>query len=187
MSDRPWMSDEAQTEGFVFVILREELLTIAIQAEFVLEGLETALAEKRETRVWLAVHSTLVLAGNASKLLWGTGRKNVPKAEVARTRLKDEAGVKETSPLRERNVRDAFEHIDERIIVWAHKENGSRFVQRRVDWKDRKSELPFDGEPFGNFDPETWLVTFRYDDAIPLRVLFEEFKAIRGRLRSAFG
>ena len=58
-------------------------------------------AAKTEDELWYALQNLLVVAGNISKLLWGS---RGPEGEAARKPLRDLAGVTDDSPLRDRKV-----------------------------------------------------------------------------------
>jgi hypothetical protein len=86
----------------------------------VLERRRGQLRDALETRrggygVWSEIQSILVAAGNASKLLWGSSRGKEEEREL----LREAAGVADDSPLKSRKIRNAFEHIDERLEDWS--------------------------------------------------------------------
>jgi len=60
---------------------------------------------------WFWAQAFLIAAGNASKLLWGVD----DKAAKRRRALRDRLEVTADSPLRDRALRNHFEHFDERI------------------------------------------------------------------------
>jgi hypothetical protein len=60
---------------------------------------------------WFWMQSFLVAAASVSRLLWGTN----PKAEARREPLRQALGVDDASPVRDRTLRNHFEHLDERI------------------------------------------------------------------------
>lgn len=79
----------------------------------------------------LFAHAFLTHAANASKLLWPskprddhpyTRDQRQHRAETMRRGL----DVSEGSPLRFRDLRDHFEHLDERLEVWYQTEAGQR-------------------------------------------------------------
>lgn len=75
--------------------------------------------------VWANTQLLLSAAGNVSKLLWPPSTDRWRYAEHLR-RLLDVDGA---SPLRDRSLRNSFEHLGERILGWA----GGRLGQRYVD------------------------------------------------------
>ena len=76
--------------------------------------LREAIARQDTDRVWFAVQSLLIAAGNVSKLLWPK-RKYSTRGQTLRRVL----AVEESSPLRSRTFRNHFEHFDERLESWA--------------------------------------------------------------------
>jgi hypothetical protein len=73
-------------------------------------------------RIWLRVHALLSASSNVSRILWPNpyrrgaeaAKKSVSRGRELRTFL----GIKEDNPLVARKVRNAFEHIDERLDDW---------------------------------------------------------------------
>jgi hypothetical protein len=64
-----------------------------------------------EDRLWSNVQSFLGAAAMVSNLLWGVGNS---QSELRRC-LRDRFGVDDDSPLRDRDLRNTFEHFDERL------------------------------------------------------------------------
>jgi len=69
--------------------------------------------------LWLSL--LLNCAANVSKLLWGV--KKTLAAE--RRRLREYFQVTDASPVKDRKLRDHFEHFDERIADWARPRPGA--------------------------------------------------------------
>ena len=68
-------------------------------------------------KLWLGCQMFVVGAGNVSKLLWGAGPQ---RAQIAATRvdLRASLQVEDDSPLYSLDLRNHFEHFDERIDRW---------------------------------------------------------------------
>jgi hypothetical protein len=106
-------------------------------------------------RVWIAVQNLLAAAANVSKLLWGSGGK----AALRRTDLRNSIGVSDSSPLRDKNLRNDFEHFDERLELW-HANAGRNFVARIIGGT---GSIIAGGDPDAHFqrlDPATGEVAF---------------------------
>lgn len=65
-----------------------------------------------QNKVWLNVQSLLIALANVSKLLWPT--KQPGRRQLLRNLLQ----IEEDSVLKSRELRNHFEHIDERIETW---------------------------------------------------------------------
>jgi len=64
--------------------------------------------------VWIAVQNLLNATANVSKACWGQrGRR-----KRVRKDLRDSLGIAEPSPLRDPDIRNHFEHYDERLDEW---------------------------------------------------------------------
>ncbi len=92
---------------------------IDIQASFVAlawNDLQDAHRSNDEQRLWYSVQSILVAADNLSKLFWPP-RPNARSITRARFLADAFAGV-DNRILKDRSVRDHFEHFDERLDEW---------------------------------------------------------------------
>ena len=64
--------------------------------------------------VWCSIQSILIAAGNVSKILWPPRKKYKSRGEKLRKLL----NIDESNILADRDLRNHFEHYDERIEVW---------------------------------------------------------------------
>lgn len=81
--------------------------------------LDAALAIRRRTpegsaAIWIAVQNLLNATANVSKACWGQGGRFAAE----RKDLRDSLGIPDTSPLKDPDMRNNFEHYDERIDLW---------------------------------------------------------------------
>lgn len=156
------------------------LFEIEMQCQFVLFGAEQLAAAEAESekewknpeqrfaalqsvpRTWFALQNILVSAANISKLIWGSGRQDADRPE-----LRDLLGIDKSSCLYSPDLRNDFEHFDERLERWAAEaQEKGRFMlmSRNIG--------PFPGmaedDRFGHYEPRTGEVTFwRNLESIP--------------------
>jgi hypothetical protein len=128
---------------------------------------------------WVALQAILAIAGNAAKLLWGSGRQ--VKVEQERGDLRTIAGVSEGSPLKSRSVRNAFEHFDEFIVKWHEKGDTDVYASRHIG---QSEEWPPHSARFGHFNPVTGVITF-LDRSASIPDLMAEFDRIYAKLSPA--
>jgi hypothetical protein len=103
------------------MLLRVYQGQVAYCCRAVLFGIEDIQSSRAvETgRVWYGVQNLINGAGNAYKALWGIGNKeDRARRYIERQPLRDSVEVTDESPFRSIKVRDAYEHIDERIEKW---------------------------------------------------------------------
>lgn len=139
-------------------------------------GRSMLLPGERDIRIWLAVQSLLILAANASKLLWGSGQLS-EKARAERAPLREMAGVSDDSPLKIPEVRNAFEHWDEEILRWLKtdpKAYGSWYI-------GSDEAFPPEGSQFGHYNPQTGMVRFR-TRSVSLSTLCQALRQIASHL-----
>ncbi len=81
------------------------------------QHLEAALTRGNDVEAWLAIRGVFVCAANVAKMLWPRPKdKSLKHALEARgTQLQSDFEVEDSSPLHKRDVRDGFEHIEERL------------------------------------------------------------------------
>jgi len=75
---------------------------------------------------WDVLQTVVVAAGIISNLLWGDS----PSKAAERAELRASLGVMDDSPLRARGVRNAFIHIDERLMEWWRESPGHRYADK---------------------------------------------------------
>lgn len=104
-------------------LLRIFKLELQEQSEQALEAARQLDAARTSVAVWSEIQSIISSAANAAKLLWGS---QGPGKEREREPLRNVVGVSDNSALRSRDVRNAFEHFDERFEAWyAQSETGN--------------------------------------------------------------
>ena len=125
------------------------------------EGIDDALDRmdmESTSDVWVQIQTLLIAAANVSKLLWGSGAKK----SQDRAALQAKLGVAADSPLADvPDLRNDFEHFDERVEEWRASTTSTNFVGRNIG---PASAIVIKGEPpnnrFQHFDPSTGEVSF---------------------------
>jgi hypothetical protein len=177
---------EVRDEDFVRAIFKTELDTLCVQAGYARTQLEEELetsARRNPIRAWLTIQTILTVAGNASKILWGVERNKKTMAPHARAQLRAEAGVSDDWSLNSRDLRNAFEHLDEKVAKWAP--IGRHYKHRWIDWNGPGDHPEPQGlVAFGTFDPKTWVVTFPDVEPVSLRDLMAEIELIAPRVNT---
>lgn len=124
-------------------------------------------------QLWLFVQNFLVSTANVSKLLWGS------KKQVSESRkpLRDSLGVEENSLIKSRELRNHFEHFDERIESWATSSKRKNFVDSNIG--PSNFIVGVDLEDFlRNFDTDAMAVTFK-GDTFELQPIVDELVDLR--------
>jgi hypothetical protein len=128
--------------------------------------------------IWFALQGMLVSAANASKILWGS--KSADDRETRRP-LRERVEVDETSPLYSRQLRNDFEHFDERIETWFGQSAQRNYFGRSFGATAPNAIVVPHGHEqpplFGNYDPPTATVTF-WDRSVELNPLVAEAQRI---------
>jgi len=125
--------------------------------------------------VWFAIQGMLVSAANASKLLWGSKAEPVLQA---RRLLRESVGVTDDSPLSSRQLRNDFEHFDERLEDWFAASANHIYIGRAIGPPNLVAvgdQAPDD--QFGHYDPSTSVVSF-WERSVLLSQIFNEAKRI---------
>lgn len=142
-------------------LLRTFQRQVELQCKFVLtaaQELNKALAERNSAQqVFYALQNLLTASANISKALWGVkGNRDLTKQ---RKPLRDSIGIRDDSPLREVNMRNNFEHFDERLDKWWRKSKRHNIADLSVGPPSTFQGLE-DIERFRMFDPSTTNMTF---------------------------
>lgn len=141
---------------FIEMVFIGELVRQAKFAEIAANRLQKNTDNFDELEIWGAIQSILAAAGNASKILWPARRSSLKRGK----RLRDALGIKDENPLSDRNIRNHFEHYDERIEDWLKEIQSSVYTDSVID-----PFPPIWGRAFSNrhreYNPVTQIVIFR--------------------------
>lgn len=87
-------------------------------------------------RVFLLLQTILISCANLSKILWPSPNvKNRDMREECEERgetLRKELSISDDHALRSREMRDAFEHFDERLHIWFKESERRNFVDTNI-------------------------------------------------------
>lgn len=134
--------------------------------------LDAALSMGDTHEAWLLLQVILTSAANVSKLLWGSSGKR----EKERARLRETLATPDDSVLRDPDLRNDFEHFDERVERWFDKETPRIYLARNIAPEGRiVIGVPY--ERFQHYDPETGMVTF-WDNAVSVPAVVAEARRI---------
>jgi hypothetical protein len=151
-------------DSFVRKIFRQE---VELQCRAALSASNDLAAADTKTKVWIALQSLLVASANISKFLWGSQGK----AAGERADLRSSLGVGDTSPLRDPDLRNDFEHCDSRLVGhFKDNSNSVRIYSGRNVSRSRATPVSPQGErrEFQHFDPVTGIVTFwEHSSSVP--------------------
>jgi hypothetical protein len=167
------------TKRFIQSVFLSELSKQCDFASYAMNFLRSALhsGERDSTSLtFFAAHTFLTHAGNISKLLWPDKRtKNKwPNSYERGKELRRILVVHENSPLKDRTLRNHFEHYDSRIDEWVFDSINRKHAQsvparyfyadsvitRARDVKRVITGLEIE-DVMRHFDPETFTLSFR--------------------------
>ena len=152
------------------------LFQIKSQCEFATEAeksLKTGVEGRDGTAMFYAIQNFLTATANISKACWGQKGKHA----AARKPIRDAIGISDQSPIKTRDMRNNFEHFDERLDYWWNNSARRNYADNCV--MDKSAILGFDvTDMFRIFDPSTgqlgfWGQTFNvYDIANEIRSIY---------------
>ncbi len=161
-------------------VLRVFLSEIEQQCDFALQAdgrLTASLLPDASDTPWLHLRTIVIAAANVSKLLWNS-REKIPGR--CRT-LRDISEVDDGSPLSSRELRNIFEHYDERIEKWAAKSKRLNIAQDCIG----SPRVMFRGldecDYHRIYDPTTGTFWF-WGTEYPLRPIIDELRKIKEAL-----
>jgi hypothetical protein len=122
--------------------------------------------------VWAAVQGILAAAAMLNKLLWG----QAGKFAAERAELRDMLGVEDDSPLGDPDVRNDFEHFDERLVHFVEKAIAEGRPPNNISFRGLGDKLGVD-LVLHHFDFQTGIVSFR-DHETSLHDILDEIRRI---------
>lgn len=154
-------------------VFQEQALT---QAKFVLFAEEDLANTPDVYRIFFALEGLLNAAANLSKTFWGSGGK----LPAERKPLRDSIGLSDSSPLQDVDMRNHFQHYDERVDRWWRKSKDHNYVDMNLGDFYFPTE---DIDKFRNYvraTGELWFWGERYD----INAIVAEVKAIVPKLEA---
>ncbi len=156
----PWLNREISTgsimDTFHLRIFQSQVLD---QCHFVLMAaadVNRGLNAKSTQIVLYGIQNLLNAGANISKMLWG----QKGKFSDQRMRLRESIGIADDSPLRNVNMRNNFEHMDERIDRWWAQSKARNHVDKVIGPKNSTILGVEPTDMFRMFDPTTAEVIF---------------------------
>ena len=168
------------------MLLRSFQRQVLLQCEFILLAAADinesckAMEEGEDvgTRIFYAIQNLLVAAANVSKALWGQGGK----LSAQRQPLRDSIGISDASPFREVDMRNNFEHFDQRLDQWWNESSHHNMADLNIGPPEMIKGLD-DIELFRHFDPRTRDTVF-WGERFNLQELIDEVSRIIPALRA---
>jgi hypothetical protein len=132
-------------------------------------------------RVWYSVQSFLVAAANVSKLIWPAYSKRYDDQRLSdrEERLRELLDSDSLAALREKDIRNDFEHFDARVEDWAVNVQGRPCIDGNINAHLALRDIPQE-RWLRNLDTFRWLVTFRGKE-YPLLPVVDALQTVRQR------
>ncbi len=139
---------------------------------FAADGVNKGLQNSNVALVFYNLQNMLNSGANISKMLWGSKGKKSEERQALRASI----GVPENSALRDVNMRNNFEHMDERIDRWWQESSNHNYADKNIGPEHFIGGLaPYD--MFRMFDPSSASVTF-WGEKFNLQALVTEVERI---------
>ncbi len=159
------------------MLLRAFQRQVKFQCECVLvaaQEIDAALTRHDDHAVFCALQALLGAAANTSKALWGVHKTK--KVLAARAFLRASLQVADNSPLHPRDMRNHYDHFDERLDEWWATSKRHNIVDMGI--MNRAAIRGIDDiDRFRAFDPQTGDATFAGDD-FNIKAIVDEVKRI---------
>lgn len=156
---------------------------LGTQCGFALASAAEMIAASRSTFDFFRhAQAFLSAVANVSKLFWPDPRGDAARGEKLRLRY----SVAEASPISRRDVRNSYDHIDERLDRWSEKDRG--MVDLSVGPGPSGGVQVAGGatSALRNFDTKAQTLTF-WEDSIHLPSVLAELKRLEDAARKAVG
>jgi hypothetical protein len=155
------------------------------QAQFVLFAAEDLAAAQDNGgdvyRIFFAIEGLLNAAANLSKTFWGAKGK----LSTQRKPLRDSIGLSDSSPLQDVDMRNNFQHFDERLDRWWAESEKHNFIDMNLGDMNEGLDFPTAGDidKFRNYTPDTGELWF-WGELYDVKAIVAEVKAIVPRLEA---
>ncbi|MCA3283380.1 MAG: hypothetical protein ING16_10955 [Roseomonas sp.] len=156
---------------------------VGLQCKFMLRAANEVNNSRQKNDVegvFYGLQSILSASANISKALWGQGGKAKRVAE--RKRLRDSLQMSDDSPLRPTDMRNHFEHFDDRLERWWQTSTHKNYVDMNLGPRNAIHGLA-KSDSFRNFDPQSNVLCFG-DDEVNIQALIDEAQALLLRIRA---
>lgn len=167
-------------DDFVTRVFLDEIKQQCEFAFMALSDMDSALKIYDNNRFWYSLHSFLTTSGNISKILWPVEKKY----NIRGVKLRQLLNITQNSSLQQRNLRNHFEHFDERLETWANFSVNKIIIDKNICSGPVSQNISsFSSESYlRNFDTTNFEVTFT-NETYKMSPLVEEIKSIYSRLK----
>ena len=165
------------------MLLRLYQNQVLLQCEFVLTAaneVNVGLAQQDTNSIhyiFYGIQNLLNAAANISKALWGAKGK----MSLERKELRDSIGVTDASPLHEVDMRNNFEHFDERLDRWWKDSPRHNYVDLNIMPRSAIAGVD-NNDVFRVFDPKTTDLIF-WSEQFNIQAIVNEIQQILPKLK----
>ena len=155
-----------------------------------LTALDTGFPKEKETELfWYNAQNLIVYSGNISKILWGIYKKGEAYQNINRLRraerkeLRNKLNVNEQSVLKNRFLRNALEHIDEKLEDFTENDQFSVLnknigpVRNMIQYGDEIYDISKE-KNLRHYDQNKKIFYF-YGEHVNLEKLYKDIKALK--------
>lgn len=169
---------------FIETIYLTELLSQCDEAMEAVRRMNMALAAKEPRPFFRAASDFLQHAALASRMLWPPGRGNVwqrKSADMRGAHLRSSLDIGKTHGLRNRDLRDHFEHYDERLDDWAENSPNKNIVDNMIGPRRAiGGDAIKDSDIMRLYDPATKQLVFR-GESFDMQALVAAVEDVKGK------
>lgn len=159
-------------DSFLLRLFEYEIVRQCRYAKQAYFQINEAFSESDSEALWYSVQSFLISTANISKLLWPSDKKYADRGAALRKIL----AINNNSPLQNRDVRNHFEHYDERLHEWAKNMPERLFLDSNI--MPLSSVRNVNPKNIArNFDQTTFSVSF-FSDSFYLEPIIKEIESL---------
>lgn len=153
---------------------------VGLQCKFMLRGandVNLSLQNNDTGGVFYGLQNILSAGANVSKALWGQGGKLAQERKA----LRDSLQVSEESALKPTDMRNNFDHFDDRLKKWWGSSKHKNYADMNLGPRDAIQGID-PNDFFRNYDPQSKKLFFGGEE-IDIQALIHEAQAILSRLK----
>lgn len=153
------------TEGILIAEVKQQAEYAVLSYDIIINTPIVMINSKKDKDIfWLHISNFLNSTAIISKILWGN-KNNYTEREGIRNTL----NISDEMFIRNRDIRNNFEHIDNKVIKWSQESTYNHFIDRNITTGIKSESI----DAFRNYDIRKKVITFN-DLEYPIIKIYQE-------------
>lgn len=165
------------TESILIAEVKQQAEYAVLSYNFIINTPIVMINSKKDRDMfWLHISNFLNSTAIISKILWGN-KNNYNEREGLRNSL----NINDEMFIRDRDIRNNFEHIDNKVIKWSEESTDGNFIDRNITTGIKSESI----DAFRNYDIRKKVITFN-DLEYPVIKICQELMYLLNQIENYF-